>query len=212
MVFKTWCWIYLLYQAWILRGDWAIPNVGRSAGPTLRHYHKSLFTPRSSYRVTSSGFLRSPRPSNGINMKKTLNWEHLDIGSHSEWYSKSIAIHKYLPNLLLLLVQTKGLKAWSQNRCNYIETWCWIYRFFWPWPDSAPLDLFLHFQEGCCSRTRRVPWHNDNLLELVCRQRVRSDSNGKTLGIAQPPLKIQAWSGALPDLLGGFKHVPWVRL
>ena len=32
------------------------------------------------------------------------------------------------------------------------------------------------------------------------------------LGIAQPPLHIQASSGALPDLRGGFKHVPRVRL
>ena len=34
----------------------------------------------------------------------------------------------------------------------------------------------------------------------------------KKLGIAQPPLQIQASSGALPDIRGGFKHVPRVRL
>ena len=34
----------------------------------------------------------------------------------------------------------------------------------------------------------------------------------KNLGIAQPPLQIQASSGALPDIRGGLKHVPRVRL
>ena len=37
-------------------------------------------------------------------------------------------------------------------------------------------------------------------------------AEGDNLGIAQPPLQIQASSGALPDVRGGFKHVPRVRL
>ena len=45
---------------------------------------------------------------------------------------------------------------------------------------------------------------------LTARQAGPSDT--KNWGIAQPPLQIQASSGALPDIRGGFKHVPRVRL
>ena len=148
------------------------------------------------------------------------NWLYMKIsesmilffGSHSDRCIKSIDIHKTQPKRFLLLAQIKGLKAWSQTRCNYFETRCWIYRCCWR-PDSAQLDMFLQSQEGCLSLTQGVPWYNGYLSELVARQRVRSNSNGfnmnKTLDREHEFLPSLLWGAMMAWETG---ETRWGRL
>ena len=67
---------------------------------------------------------------------------------------------------------------------------------------SAYIDFRMAFnsmdQEAMWQWLKAVGLHPDD-LELLRKI--------KNLGIAQPPLQIQASAGALPDIRGGFKHV-----
>ena len=67
------------------------------------------------------------------------------------------------------------------------------------WSTVLRLQLLLTLYSSCLRSTALL-----TRLQLLL-----THSN---LGIAQPPLQIQAWSGALPDIRGGCKHVPRVRL